>query len=141
MDRRLIPGETRDKALEEIRVILDQFSVEVESLRYNLHSEGDVAPNVDTDPDDPFVKITESALADLVDENRPLIGYTQTSDGRWFADDGIPIIHFGPGDPALAHAADEHVPVQQLVEGAQLMALLGLRWHDLVSQLEDSQLT
>jgi len=141
MDRRLIPGETREKALEEIRVILDRFSAEVEPLRYRLHSEGDVAPNVDTNPDDPFVQITESALADLVDENRPLIGYAQTSDGRWFAGDGIPIIHFGPGNPALAHAADEHVSTQQLVEGAQFMALLGLRWQDFVSDIEESRQT
>jgi len=141
MDRRLIPGETREEALEEIRAILDRFSAEVEPLRYKLHSEGDIAPNVDTDPEDPFVRTTKSALADLVDEERSLIGYVQTSDGRWFAGDGIPIIHFGPGDPALAHAADEYVPVQQLVEGAQFMALHGLRWHDLVSEIEESQHT
>jgi len=141
MDRRLVPGETREDALAEIEATLDQYSQEVEPLRYRLHSEGEVALNVDTDPQDPFVQAAQGTLADLVDEERPLIGYVQTSDGRWFAGDGIPIIHFGPGDPALAHAADEHVPVQQLVEGAQLMALLGLRWHDLVSQLEDSQLT
>lgn len=141
MDRRLVPGETREDALEEIRAILDRYSREFEPLRYRLHSEGEVARNVDTDPQDPFVQMAQGTLADLVDDARPLIGYVQTSDGRWFASDGIPIIHFGPGDPAMAHAADENVPVQQLVEGAQLMALLGLRWHDLVSQFEDSQLT
>lgn len=137
MDRRLIPGETREEALAEIRAILDRFSAEIEPFRYRLHSKGDVAPNVDTDPLDPFVRATQSTLADLVDEERPLIGYVQTSDGRWFAGDGIPIIHFGPGDPALAHAVDEYVPVQQLVEGAQFMVLLGLRWHDLVSEIEE----
>ncbi len=141
LDRRLIPGETRAQALEEIGAILDRFSAEVEPLRYRLHSEGDIAQNVDTDPQEPFVQATKIALADLVDEERPLIGYVQTSDGRWFADDGIPIIHFGPGDPALAHAANEHVPVQQLVEGAQFMALLGLRWHDLVSENEELKYT
>jgi acetylornithine deacetylase/succinyl-diaminopimelate desuccinylase-like protein len=141
MDRRLIPGETRDDALAEIRSILDRYSREVEPLRFSLHSEGDVAPNIDTDPHDPFVRVAQGALAEVVGEELPLIGYVQTSDGRWFAGDGIPIIHFGPGDPALAHAADEHVPVKQLVEGAQFMTLFGLRWHDLVSEFESSQLT
>lgn len=129
MDRRLLPGETREEAIAEIDEVLDQFTSEVEPLRYELHSEGDVAPNVDTKPDDPFVRLADVALAGLVEDSRPLIGYPQTSDGRWFAADGIPIIHFGPGDPGLAHAADEYVPVHQLVEGARFLVLLAMRWH------------
>ena len=131
MDRRLIPGETREAALQEMRLILDRYAEEVEPLRYALHSEGDVAPNIDTDPEDPFVHHAQRALADLTGAPRPLTGYVQTSDGRWFAGDGIPIIHFGPGDPALAHAADEYVTVGQLVEGARFLALLGMRWSTL----------
>ncbi len=131
MDRRLIPGETREAALQEMRLILDRYAEEVEPLRYALHSEGDVAPNIDTDPEDPFVHHAQRALADLTGAPRPLTGYVQTSDGRWFAGDGIPIVHFGPGDPALAHAADEYVTVGQLVEGARFLALLGTRWSTL----------
>jgi succinyl-diaminopimelate desuccinylase len=132
MDRRLIPGETREAAMQEIEAILDQFNEHVEPLNYSIFSEGDVALNVDTDPKDPFIQVANSALSDLVGEERSLIGYVQTSDGRWFAKDGIPILHFGPGDPALAHAADEYVPVQQLVEAAQFLTLFGLRWQNLV---------
>jgi acetylornithine deacetylase/succinyl-diaminopimelate desuccinylase-like protein len=129
MDRRLLPDETREQAIVEIREILDQFSRDVEPLDYELHSEGNVASNVNTDPDNPFVKTADDALTDLVTERRPMIGYPQTSDGRWFAGDHAPIIHFGPGDPALAHTTDEHVQVQQLVEGARFLALLALRWR------------
>ncbi len=60
-------------------------------------------------------------------KQRPLTGYVQTSDGRWFAGDGIPIIIFGPSDPAVAHAPDEHVSMEQLVEAARFLALLALR--------------
>ena len=80
----------------EIREILDRFSDEVEPLEYDLHSQGDVALNVDTDPQDPFVKMVQQALLEVSEEVRPLIGYVQTSDGRWFAGDDVPIIHFGP---------------------------------------------
>ncbi len=128
MDRRLVPGETREAAMAEIRVLLDRYSEEVEDLRYELFSTGEVAPNINTPPDDPFVTAAQGALAALNQEGRPLIGYAQTSDGRWFAGDGIPILIFGPGDPALAHAVDEFVTVEELIEAARFLALFALRW-------------
>jgi acetylornithine deacetylase/succinyl-diaminopimelate desuccinylase-like protein len=128
MDRRLIPGETREMAMQEIRQALDEFAERVEPLRYELFSAGEVAANIDTPPDDPFVVLAQRALGDLCGQPRPLTGYAQTSDGRWFARDGIPIIIFGPSDPEVAHAADEHVSIDQLVEATRFLSLLALRW-------------
>jgi succinyl-diaminopimelate desuccinylase len=127
MDRRLLPGETRPAAMQEIRAWLDRYSNEVEPLTYELFTQGEVAANIDTPADDPFVLLANQALADVCGEPRPLTGYVQTSDGRWFARDGKPIIIFGPSDPAVAHSADEHVAIKQLVEAARFLALLALR--------------
>jgi acetylornithine deacetylase/succinyl-diaminopimelate desuccinylase family protein len=128
MDRRLLPGETREIAMAEIRQALDEFAATVEPLNYELFSTGEVAANIDTPADDPFVVLANQALQDLCGEPRPLTGYVQTSDGRWFARDGIPIILFGPSDPAVAHATDEHVSIQQIVEAARYLTLLSMRW-------------
>jgi acetylornithine deacetylase len=127
MDRRLMPGETREQAMAEIRSALDEFAAQVEPLDYELFSAGEVAANINTHPGDPLVLAASQALRELTGEDRALTGYVQTSDGRWFARDGIPIILFGPSDPAVAHAADEHVPVDQLIEAARFLALLALR--------------
>jgi len=127
MDRRLIPGETREMAVEEIRQILDDYSANVEPLNYELFSTGEVAANIDTPPEDPFVVLANHTLQDLTSEQRPLTGYVQTSDGRWFAKDGIPIIIFGPSKPAVAHSTDEYVSVEQLYEATQFLTLLALR--------------
>jgi acetylornithine deacetylase/succinyl-diaminopimelate desuccinylase family protein len=128
MDRRLIPGETREMAMAEIRALLDEFNETVEPLRYELFSTGEVAPNINTPPDDPFVGVANEALEDSCGEKRSLTGYVQTSDGRWFAGDGIPIIIFGPSDPAVAHATDEQVSIEQLTEATRFLTLLALRW-------------
>lgn len=127
MDRRLLPGETREAAMQEIQDALDEFARRVEPLRFELFSQGEVAANVNTPADHPFVALANRALADAIGEERPLTGYVQTSDGRWFADRGMPIIIFGPSNPAVAHAPDEHVSIVQLVEAARFLALLALR--------------
>jgi succinyl-diaminopimelate desuccinylase len=127
MDRRLLPGETREAAMQEIRSALDEYSRQVEPLDYELFSQGEVAANINTSASDPFVILANEALANVSGEERPLTGYVQTSDGRWFAGSGLPIIIFGPSDPAVAHAPDEHVSIEQLVEAARFLALLAVR--------------
>jgi acetylornithine deacetylase/succinyl-diaminopimelate desuccinylase family protein len=128
MDRRLLPGENRETAVEEIRASLDDYSRHVEPLNYELYSSGEVANNINTPPDDPFVTMANKTLFDLCRQDRALTGYAQTSDGRWFANDDIPIIIFGPSKPEVAHAADEYVTVNQLIEATQFLTLFALRW-------------
>ncbi len=66
MDRRLLPGETREAAMQEIRELLDEFAQRVEPLNYELFSAGEVAANVNTPPDHPFVILANQALAGCV---------------------------------------------------------------------------
>jgi acetylornithine deacetylase len=48
------------------------------------------------------------------------------SDLRLLAAAGVATLHYGPGDSALAHAADERVPVAQVHTAARALALLAL---------------
>lgn len=48
------------------------------------------------------------------------------SDLRLLAGAGIPTLHYGPGDSALAHAADERVPLTEVHTAARALALLAL---------------
>jgi acetylornithine deacetylase/succinyl-diaminopimelate desuccinylase-like protein len=114
-------------AMEEIRQALDAYAANIEPLNFELFSTGEVAANIDTPPDDPFVLDANQALEDLSGEKKTLTGYVQTSDGRWLAKDGVPIIIFGPSEPAVAHSTDEYVSIEQLYEATQFLTLLALR--------------
>jgi acetylornithine deacetylase/succinyl-diaminopimelate desuccinylase-like protein len=128
MDRRLLPGETREAAMEEIRELLVEYNDTVEPLKFELFSAGKVAPNINTSPDEPFVRCAQKTLQAVTGQLDELTGYAQTSDGRWFASDGFPIIIFGPGDPVLGHATDEYITADQLVEATRFLTLFAMRW-------------
>ena len=79
---------------------------------------------------------TIAALAESIEARlgKPakFLNATGVSDGRYFADDGIEIINLGPGSGVAGHAANESVPIAEMVDAAiiQLDAiakLMGLR--------------
>jgi acetylornithine deacetylase/succinyl-diaminopimelate desuccinylase-like protein len=55
-----------------------------------------------------------------------LTGFSMGTDGRHFAELGIPTIILGPGDPALAHQPDEWVGVDEVLVATKAYALAGL---------------
>jgi acetylornithine deacetylase len=87
---------------------------------------GEVPP-AEVDPDEPIVQTLLAAQADIGGEAR--IGALDNwSDAATLARSGIPAVNYGPGDLAVAHAADEHVPVAELVACAQGIAVTAMRF-------------
>lgn len=115
IDRRVLPGETVDAAFAEVREVLETAgeppgTVSVEFLR---GTNGFSAPRSGE-----LVSAFERMV--LAHRNAPvrILNATGVSDGRYFADDGIEIVNFGPGSGAQGHAADESVPIDQMVDAA-----------------------
>jgi succinyl-diaminopimelate desuccinylase len=52
------------------------------------------------------------------------VGYAQASDGRFFAEKGIPTILIGPGKASRAHTVNESIEIDQVIEASRLYALL-----------------
>jgi acetylornithine deacetylase len=86
----------------------------------------DVPPS-EVPPREPVVGVLQAVLADL-GQPASLIGTGYWHDGASLTRGGIPSVTFGPGEVAVAHAVDEHVPVDHLVTTAQALALAAMRF-------------
>jgi acetylornithine deacetylase/succinyl-diaminopimelate desuccinylase-like protein len=130
LDRRLVPGETPTSCQAEIQRFVNAIVADHPGITATV-STSLASPAFITAADAPFVGIMREAarVAGCPDD---LTGYRQASDGRFFAEDGIPIVVFGPSDPEVGHAPDEHVAVTDLVSATrtlvELARLAATRW-------------
>ena len=94
VNRRFAPAYTVDEATAQVRALLDGAD-EIEVLN--------ASPAAPPNLWDPLV----AELVGRFDLGvRPKLGWT---DVARFAAHGVPALNFGPGEPELAHTADEHV--------------------------------
>ncbi len=95
---RFAPNRDAAQAEAVVRALFEGFEVEITDL-----AEG-ARPGL-RDP------LAQAFVAAVGGEARPKYGWT---DVARFAALGIPAVNYGPGDPSLAHADDERVPVEQI---------------------------
>lgn len=104
---RFAPDRTVPQALDHVNEVFDGLDVTVEQT--------DAAAGA-------LPGLTRPAAAALVDaaggQVRAKYGWT---DVARFAALGIPAVNYGPGDPNLAHRADEHVSVGQITAATALL--------------------
>jgi acetylornithine deacetylase/succinyl-diaminopimelate desuccinylase family protein len=121
IDRRLLPGETVDDAFAELEEILcggdePSGSVHVERLRGTNGFEGDVEGEM--------LKALSSAIESVTGSAAAVGGAIGVSDGRYFADDGIEIVNFGPGVGSEGHSVNESVTFESLETSARVLERL-----------------
>jgi acetylornithine deacetylase len=106
VDRRLVPGETVEAAMAEMKLALAAFP-EAEHDRFYS-----VPPLVEGDSID-FVRSLEPAFAAV---RLPFArgGVTYVSNGSIYAQAGAKVLVLGPGDIAQAHSKDEWISRAQL---------------------------
>lgn len=124
MDRRTIPGESLEDAEREVAETIEKLKSQDETFEadyFILYR----ANAFETPAEHSLVKTGGRTCEHFGLDPAP-VGYQQVSDGRFFADRGIPTILLGPGKPELAHTPDEHVPVDAVLQAAKIYALLAV---------------
>ncbi len=126
VDRRLLPGDSPESALEDIQAALN----EVDDWETELEP-GPVMFPSDLPPDSPLVASLRSAFAAA---GRPEVALTSSHgciDAGVFTRNGIPAVMLGPGDQAMWHSDEESVSLQDIALCADVYArtAFGLLGH------------
>lgn len=118
LDRRLIPNEPIYAAFTELSAILRGLGEPPDSLRLTQlrAAQGYVAR-----PDSALLSAISASIETLRGRAPAIIPASAVSDGRFFATDGCEIVSFGAGDPAMGHAANEYVPLDEMVTATAVL--------------------
>jgi len=104
---RFAPDRSAAAALRHVHDVFDGLDVRIEQT--------DAAAGALPGLSEPAAKALVEAAAGQV---RAKYGWTDVSR---FAALGIPAVNYGPGDPRLAHLADERVPVDQITAAVDML--------------------
>jgi len=141
VDGRSIPGVTRDDLVAFLDRVLAPLAAADPDFHYtvrldektltsytglNLQTDGCILPFY-TPPDDPLVQAAVAAVAAATGQPPPVRLWGCSTDGGYFADQGIPTVGLAPGAARFSHTADEHTPVADIVAAAKAYAALALR--------------
>jgi acetylornithine deacetylase/succinyl-diaminopimelate desuccinylase-like protein len=132
IDRRVLPvDESIDTALEEIRSTLSTAGEPHGSfaVRRLTGTNGFAAPQ-----HGPLVSAFSKAIRVVTGKPAAFVDSVGAFDGRYFADDGIEIVNFGPGEGGEGHKSNESLPAEQLADSGRIQLrmvenLLGLQRH------------
>ncbi|MEY4990542.1 MAG: hypothetical protein RIS08_768 [Actinomycetota bacterium] len=97
---RFAPSRSAQEVEQKLRDLFPGYELEVTDLALGAR------PGLD-------LGLAQEFVASVASEPRPKYGWT---DVARFSELGIPAVNFGPGDPSLAHADNENVPVGHLVD-------------------------
>lgn len=97
---RYAPSTTPSEAVATMQKLFSGYEIEV------VDNAGGALPGLTESPAKAFVEASGKVV-------QPKFGWT---DVARMAEFSIPAVNFGPGDPSLAHAPNEYVPIEQLYE-------------------------
>jgi putative selenium metabolism hydrolase len=136
LDRRLTLGETRERAISELRQILEREGVKGDvnvAQRETRTYTGYVDRGQEYYPpwlmpdDSPLVKAAVRGVERAIERRPRLRTWGFSTDGVYTRGEaGIPTIGFGPGDDRLAHTANEQVRVADVLLAANGYAQIAL---------------
>ena len=121
IDRRLLPGETKESVWEELLGLI--AALEAEDPQFKLEMEPPMLedPAMETPVSAHIVEVARDVSQKLRAASG-VVGVPYGSDASKLSREGVPSIILGPGSIDRAHAAEEYVELDQVVRAAEMYA-------------------
>ncbi len=122
VDRRLVPGETRETAMAEVRSAFEAIAATDPDFKYTIIEDpaGNYIPANITEETSPIVSALQQSIRDVTGaEPEYFVAWAGATDGRFYRQAGIETVGYGPGGQNL-HGANEAVYIDQLVTQAEV---------------------
>ena len=126
LERRTIPGERVADVVAEIEAACARVRARRPTFAAELTVGVTQSPS-DVEIGAPIVRALDAALR-ASGESVRIEGMSAWTDAAILNDAGIPAVCFGPGDIALAHAAEEYVIIDEIERGTAVLTRLARQW-------------
>ncbi len=127
IDRRLLPGETKESVWNEFEGLLANLRGHDSELEVEMEPPMLEDYPLETEPSERIVQVVSKISQELMGHSR-IMGVPYGSDASKLARAGIPSIILGPGSIDQAHAADEYVELDQVALAAEFYARIILEF-------------
>jgi acetylornithine deacetylase len=121
IDRRLVPGETKELVWSEFETLLNELRAHEPELDVEMEVPTLVDYPLETAPEERIVQTATKVSHEVMGHSR-IVGVPYGSDASKLARAGIPSIILGPGSIDRAHVPDEYVELDQVALGAEIYA-------------------
>lgn len=126
VDRRLLPGNSSDAALAELREVV-RAAVPADDYEVTVQSQHESFQPAQITERSGFISQMEQTITEVTSGPVERIGTHYGSDVRNLIHDaGMEAVTFGPGDPALMHSTDERVEIAQVRDAAIVLAMTAI---------------
>ena len=123
LDRRLLPGDSSDGVLEELRDVLGAVGGADADYTYVVEPYLNPFEPAEVPADSPFINLVRERVREVTGAAGDVIGTPYGSDVRNLINDaGMEAITFGAGKIALCHCPDEHLQLSDLRAAALVLA-------------------
>jgi succinyl-diaminopimelate desuccinylase len=121
IDRRTIPGESAAQIEQELCGLIDSIQVDGKGLDYDIQLTNELS-SAEIPTTSELVQVMSRNFVETLGRATDIFGTPYGSDMRNFINDAnMPAVNFGPGSIAQAHAYDEFVDINQLVDCTRVL--------------------
>lgn len=133
------PNETYEQVTREIEEYIQAIANADLWLKENpptfewggtsmIEDRGEIFPSLEVDVTHPAVQALKNSHEQVIEEQAIVDVSPTVTDGGWFGDAGIPAAIYGPGHLHHAHAVNEQVSIEQLVQYTKVILTFIYDW-------------